>query len=246
MDRLGSYPPCKCPVFLYHTVLNQGGGAQPLDIAACIEGLMVPVQRYICTISKISVRASKSELRHNLNKWIDVSCLHWSESVSKIFVSGVRVQARRRYMLRFPRTRTSEFVRGCAMHMLKAACSHGRYCRVPKMAMTSDPIMHSSLGCSVNTILSGAWTRTRARMLGQCKGQCALICLLMTYLATCCHCSGRHGRQHEHKQINIMKVQLNFAKCLKRYIHCRWISLLAIAFILETAMVIWRKNMVYM
>ena len=142
-----------------------------------------------------------------------------SPCMSKIFVSDVRVQACRRYMLRFPRTRTSEFVRGCAMHMLKATCSHGRYCRVPKMAMATDPIMHSSLGCSVNTILSGAWTRTRARMLGQCKGKCALICLLVTYLATCCHSSGRHGRQHEHKQINIMKVHAVEFRQMSQKIH---------------------------
>ena len=36
--------------------------------------------------------------------------------------------------------------------------------------MTSDP----SLGCSVNTILSGSRTRTRTRMLRQCKCKCAL------------------------------------------------------------------------
>ena len=55
-------------------------------------------------------------------------------------------------------------VRGWAMHMLKAACSHGRHCKLPKWPwprMTSD----LSLGCSVNTILSGAWTW----MLRQCK-----------------------------------------------------------------------------
>ena len=32
--------------------------------------------------SEISVRASESELRCNQNKWINVSCLHWSESVT--------------------------------------------------------------------------------------------------------------------------------------------------------------------
>ena len=36
--------------------------------------------------------------------------------------------------------------------------------------MTLDP----SLGCSVNTILSGSRTRSRTRMLGQCKWKCAL------------------------------------------------------------------------
>ena len=46
-------------------------------------------------MSGISVRASKSELGRNQNKWIDVSCLHWSQSVSEIFVSDVYVRARR-------------------------------------------------------------------------------------------------------------------------------------------------------
>ena len=36
--------------------------------------------------------------------------------------------------------------------------------------MTVDP----SLGCSVNTILSGSWTRSQTRMLRQCKWKCAL------------------------------------------------------------------------
>ena len=39
--------------------------------------------RCIYTTSEISVRASESELGRNQNKWIDVSCLHWSESVSE-------------------------------------------------------------------------------------------------------------------------------------------------------------------
>ena len=56
--------------------------------------------------------------------------------------------------------------RGCAMRMPNAACSCGRYCRLPKCPwprMTSDP----SLWCSVNKTLSGAWTRTRARLLAR-------------------------------------------------------------------------------
>ena len=51
--------------------------------------------RRIHTSSEISVQASQSELGRNQNKWIDVSCLHWSESVSETFVSDVRVRARR-------------------------------------------------------------------------------------------------------------------------------------------------------
>ena len=46
------------------------------------------------TTSEISVRASESELGRNQNKWIDVSCLHWSKSMSEIFVLDVRVRAR--------------------------------------------------------------------------------------------------------------------------------------------------------
>ena len=57
--------------------------------------LSVVVLRHIYTTSEISVRASESELGRNQNKWIDVSCLHWSESVSETFVSDVRVRARR-------------------------------------------------------------------------------------------------------------------------------------------------------
>ena len=37
----------------------------------------------------ISVWASESKVRHNQYKWIDVSCLHWSEPVSDIFVSDI-------------------------------------------------------------------------------------------------------------------------------------------------------------
>ena len=51
--------------------------------------------RRIYTTSEISVRASESELGPNQNKWIEVSSLHWSESVSEIFVSDVCVLARR-------------------------------------------------------------------------------------------------------------------------------------------------------
>ena len=51
--------------------------------------------RRIYTTSDISVQASESELGRNQNKWIDVSCLHWSESVSETFVSDVRIRARR-------------------------------------------------------------------------------------------------------------------------------------------------------
>ena len=68
---------------------------------------------------------------------------------------------------------TDEFVRGCAMRMLKAACSRGHCCRLPKWPwprMISD----LSLRCSLNKILSGSRTRTRARMLGQCKCKCTL------------------------------------------------------------------------
>ena len=51
--------------------------------------------RRIYPTSEISVRASESQLGRNQNKWIDVSCLHWSQSESEIFVSDVRVRARR-------------------------------------------------------------------------------------------------------------------------------------------------------
>ena len=49
--------------------------------------------RRIYTTSEISASASESGLGHNQNKWIDVSCLHWSESMSEIFVSDVCVWA---------------------------------------------------------------------------------------------------------------------------------------------------------
>ena len=55
----------------------------------------------INTTSDISVRATGSKIGRNQNKWLDVSCLHWSESVSEIFVSDVRVRARR-YMWWLP------------------------------------------------------------------------------------------------------------------------------------------------
>ena len=45
--------------------------------------------RHIYTTSDISVWASESKVRHNQYKWIDVSCLHWSEPVSDIFVSDI-------------------------------------------------------------------------------------------------------------------------------------------------------------
>ena len=132
--------------------------------------------RRIYTTSEISVRAFESELGCNQNKWIDVLCLHWSESVSESFVSDVRVQSRARHYMHwcsdFLRG-CSKFIWGCAMSMFKAACSHGRYCRLPKWPgprMTSDP----SLGCSVNKPLSGTRTRTWAQMLGQGKCKCAL------------------------------------------------------------------------
>ena len=51
--------------------------------------------RRMHTTSEISVRASESELGRNQNGWIDVSCLHWSQSLFEIFVSDVRVRARR-------------------------------------------------------------------------------------------------------------------------------------------------------
>ena len=53
------------------------------------------LKAHIYTTSKISVWASESQLGRNQNKWIDVLCLHWSESVSEIFVADVRT---RRYM----------------------------------------------------------------------------------------------------------------------------------------------------
>ena len=54
-----------------------------------------PTRTFHYTASEISVWASESELGRNQNKWIDVSCLHWSESVSETFTSDVRVWARR-------------------------------------------------------------------------------------------------------------------------------------------------------
>ena len=67
---------------------------------ASVWGIHRPVRahlhlRRIYTTSEISVRASESELGRNRNNWIDVSCLHWSESVSETFASDVRVRARR-------------------------------------------------------------------------------------------------------------------------------------------------------
>ena len=68
-------------------MLNNIKLASAQVIVCCLRG--------IYTVSEISVRASKSELGRNQNKWIDVLCLHWSKSVSKIFVSDVRVRDRR-------------------------------------------------------------------------------------------------------------------------------------------------------
>ena len=51
------------------------------------------------------------------------------------------------------------------------------YQKWPLPRVTSDP----SLGCSVNTILSGSRTLTRTRILGQCKCKCALTGLVITY-----------------------------------------------------------------
>ena len=87
--------------------------------------ILVFALRGIYTTSKISVRESESELGRNQNKWIDFSCLHWSESMSEIFVA-------RRYVLQLSRTRTSEFIQGYAMRMSKAVCLHGCYCRLSK------------------------------------------------------------------------------------------------------------------
>ena len=65
-----------------------------------------------------------------------------------------------------PRNSARSF--GLAVRILKAACSRGRYSRLPKLPW---PRMISD---SVNKILSGARTRTRIRMLGQCECKCAL------------------------------------------------------------------------
>ena len=56
------------------------------------------------------------------------------------------------------------------MRLGKAWSPSQGYQKWPGPRMTSDP----SLGCSVNTILSGARTLTRTRILGQCKCKCAL------------------------------------------------------------------------
>ena len=120
--------------------------------------------RRIYTISEISVRASKSELGCNQNKWIDVSCLHCPR-----FCLGRPVSELVATCSNFLGHGRPEFNQNCAMRMFKAACSRGCCCRLPKWPwprMTSD----RSLGCSVNRTLSG----TRARMLGQCKCKCAL------------------------------------------------------------------------
>ena len=66
-------------------------------------------------------------------------------------------------------------LRLCIPHP-QTACSHGQKYRLLKWLlprMTSDP----SLGCSINTNLLRAWTRTRTQMLGQCKCKCK--CLLL-------------------------------------------------------------------
>ena len=69
--------------------------------------------------------------------------------------------------------RTSEFVRGYAMRMLKAACARGCYCRLPKWPWPRITL-DSSLGCSINKTRSGARTLTRRWILGQCKCKCTL------------------------------------------------------------------------
>ena len=153
--------PCKCSIFEWWCICQW---------THC--GQVVPYDSYllrrIYTTSEISVRASESKLRRNQNKWINVSCLHWSESESETFVSDVRVWTRP-YMQWFPRIWTSEYVHGETC-MLKATCSRGCYKICSKMAVALD-----DLGCSVNTILSGSRTRTRTRMLRQCRCKCALM-----------------------------------------------------------------------
>ena len=47
----------------------------------------------IYTTSEILVCASKSELGCNQNNWIDVSSLHWPESMSEILVLDICVRA---------------------------------------------------------------------------------------------------------------------------------------------------------
>ena len=53
---------------------------------------------------------SESEFEHNQNKWIDVSCLHWTQSVSEIFVSRSSLHVA---------ISSDADIRGCAMRILK-------------------------------------------------------------------------------------------------------------------------------
>ena len=88
-----------------------------------------------------------------------------------------------------PRTSVSELVATCSdflgngrpssSEVVQCACSKppvyvvatAGYQKWPLSRVKSDP----SLGCSVNTILSGSWTLTRTRILGQCKCKCTFI-----------------------------------------------------------------------
>ena len=68
------------------------------------------------------------------------------------------------------RPRSSEIVLcACSKPPVQVLATAG-YQKWPGPRVTSDP----SLGCSVNIILSGAWTLTRTRILGQCKCKCVL------------------------------------------------------------------------
>ena len=68
------------------------------------------------------------------------------------------------------RPSSSEVVQcACSKPPLHVVATAG-YQKWPLPRVTSDP----SLGCSVNTILSGSRTLTRTRTLGQCKCKCAL------------------------------------------------------------------------
>ena len=112
--------------------------------------------------------------------WCFVFTLIQVHAWIEIFVSDVRVRAghyvcwTRAFS---PRNWARSF--GLAVCMLKAACSRGRYSRLPKLPW---PRMISD---SVNKILSGA--RTRTRMLGQCECKCALT-LVRTSENNCACC----------------------------------------------------------
>ena len=72
--------------------------------------------------------------------------------------------------LRHERPSSSKVVQcACSKPPLHVVTTAG-YQKWPLPLVTSDP----SLGCSVNTILSGSRTLTQTRILGQCKCKCAL------------------------------------------------------------------------